>query len=94
MTQGSEELEIFRSQPNTESRGSGFIVQMRIPFSPRSQPTVQFLKQGSLDERELAVFSAVLKSANLITAENAAAAAQVGPCLMDGCCHHITSVLS
>ena len=55
-------------------------VSMSSPFSSSQQPVVQFVKQGALNEEELAVFSAVLRTANLVTADKvaAAAAAQVG----------------
>lgn len=68
MDQGSAEL-VSTLMP------AGLKVAMSTPFSPGRQPFVQFVKHGALNEEELAMFSAVLRTANLITADTAVAAA-------------------
>ena len=82
VAQGSEEIAIFHSQWGYRGRISSLTVQMRTPFSHTSRPTVQFQKQGALSEEELAVFSAVLRTANMITADKAAGTAQVSHCFV------------
>lgn len=58
---------------------AGLKITMCTPFSHNRQPIVQFMKHGALNDDELAVFSAVLRTANLVTADKVAAvAAQVG----------------
>ena len=54
---------------------AGLKVAMCTPFSCSRQPFVQFVKHGALNEEELAMFSAVLRTANLVTADSVVAAA-------------------
>ena len=54
---------------------AGLKVAMCTPFSHNQQPFVQFVKHGALSEEELAMFSAVLRTANLVTANTTVAAA-------------------
>lgn len=68
LDQGSEET-VSTLMP------AGLTVAMCTPFSHTRQPFVQFMKHGALNEEELAMFSAVLRTANLVTADTAVAAA-------------------
>ena len=68
LDQGSEEM-VSTLMP------AGLKVAMCTPFSCSRQPFVQFVKHGALNEEELAMFSAVLRTANLVTADKAVAAA-------------------
>lgn len=70
---------------------AGLKITMCTPCTHNRQPCVQFMKHGALNDDELAVFSAVLRSANLVTADKVAAvAAQVGSDYIHGaaCLQH------
>lgn len=71
----SEEVAVFYSQSGSAANAC-LTVHLRTPASQTAPPTVQFRKRGALNSDELAAFAAVLRTANLVTADKAAAAAK------------------